>query len=146
MTQVQEPPLDRPGLLDLLRGINDTAGFNRWAGMTVQDAEPGGAELRLLWRDDLGQYSGFLHAGMISALIDTACGFAAATLAGPTVLASHCAVNFLAPARGDFFSARARVVKAGRRQIFARAELTAHRDGTSTLVATGDTILSTTAR
>lgn len=65
-----------------------------------------------------GHYAGFLHAGIVTALIDTACGFAAATVAGGKVLASHCAVHFLAPARGEAFVARARVVKAGHRQVF----------------------------
>jgi acyl-coenzyme A thioesterase PaaI-like protein len=57
------------------------------------------------------------------------------------VLASHISVNCLAPARGDAFVARARVVKAGRRQVFARAELFAVRDDAEQLVATGDVIL-----
>lgn len=128
-------------LLTQLTSINDTAGFNRWAGVEVALAEPGLVELRLRWRDEFGQYAGFLHAGIVTALIDTACGFAAVTATGGLVTASHCAVNFLAPARGDAFLARARTVKAGRRQIFATAELTAERDGGSTLVATGDTLL-----
>lgn len=126
--------------LAMLREINDTAAFNRWAGFEVVAAGPGVAELRLPWREELGQYTGFLHAGMVSALIDTACGFAAATLSG-RVLASHCAVNYLAPATGTAFLASAHVVKPGRRQVFARAELTAERGTERILVATGDTLL-----
>ena len=130
-----------PDPLSMLRDINATSAFNRWAGFEVALAEPGVAELRLPWREELGQYTGFLHAGMVSAMIDTACGFAAATLAGPNVLASHCAVNYLAPATGAAFVARAHVVKPGRRQVFAHAELTAEREAGRVLVATGDTIL-----
>lgn len=128
-------------LLTQLRAVNDTAAFNRWAGVEVTAAEPGLVELRLSWRSEFGQYAGFLHAGIVTALIDTACGFAAVTATGGNVTASHCAVNFLAPARGDAFVARARVVKAGRRQIFTTAELTAERDDQTVLVATGDTLL-----
>jgi acyl-coenzyme A thioesterase PaaI-like protein len=46
--------------LTLLRGVNETAPFNRWAGFVVSAAGDGTAELRLPWRAELGQYSGFL--------------------------------------------------------------------------------------
>ena len=126
--------------LQLLRTVNDTAGFNRWAAFEVVSAEKGLVELRMPWRPELGQYAGFLHAGVVTAMIDTACGFAAATVAG-NVVASHCAVSFLAQAQGQAFRARAQVVKAGRRQVFVRAELSAELDGSSTLIAAGETIL-----
>jgi uncharacterized protein (TIGR00369 family) len=127
--------------LPLLRSVNQSAGFNQWAGFEVTEAERGRVELRLPWRPEFGQYAGFLHAGVVAALIDTVCGFAAATVTGGGVLASHCAVNFLAPARGEAFVARARVVKAGRRQVFTSAEVFAETEGATTLVASGETIL-----
>lgn len=126
--------------LTLLRQINETAGFNRWSGFEVVAAEPGYAELAMSWRDEVGQYSGFLHAGVIGALLDTACGFAAATMVG-RVLASHFAMNCLRPAIGQRFVAKARVVKPGKIQVFTRAELFAIKDGKESLVATGETIL-----
>ena len=119
--------------------LSETAAFNRWAGFEVLDAGDGGAEA-VPWRADLGQYAGFLHAAIIGGMIDTACGFAAFTLSG-RVLASHISVNCLAPATGDAFVARAHVVKAGRRQVFAHAELFALRGAAEHLVATGDVIL-----
>jgi uncharacterized protein (TIGR00369 family) len=136
-----ELPVTTAGVdLHALTQINGTAAFNAWAGFEVTDAEPGLVELRLQWRPELGQYAGFLHAGVVAGLIDTACGFAAATVSGE-VVASHCAVSFLAAARGDVFVARGRVVKAGRRQVFARAELSAETGGSAVLVAAGETIL-----
>jgi uncharacterized protein (TIGR00369 family) len=120
--------------------INASAAFNRWAGFGVTCGVVGEIELSLVWREEFGQYAGFLHAGMVGAMIDTACGFAAYTLAG-RVLASHFAVNCLAPAIGESFVARARVVKAGRRQVFTAAELFAQRGDAERLVATGQTIL-----
>jgi uncharacterized protein (TIGR00369 family) len=123
-----------------VEALSATAAFNAWAGFEVVHAADGRAELKLPWRADLGQYAGFLHAAMIGGLIDTACGFAAFTLSGH-VLASHISVNCLAPAQGEAFVARARVVKAGRRQVFASAELFALRGGGEHLVATGDVIL-----
>ncbi|MBN9528635.1 MAG: PaaI family thioesterase [Alphaproteobacteria bacterium] len=130
--------------LDLLRGINDSAAFNRWAGFEVTAAGEGNAEIRLAWKPELGQYAGFLHAGLTGALIDTVCGFAAATVVG-RVLASHYSVNCLRPAVGEAFVARGRVVRAGKRQVFTAADLFAVKDGKETLVATGETILMTEA-
>jgi len=130
--------------LDLLRGINASAAFNRWAGFEVTAAGEGNAEIRLAWKPELGQYAGFLHAGLTGALIDTVCGFAAATVVG-RVLASHYSVNCLRPAVGEAFVARGRVVRAGKRQVFTAADLFAVKDGKETLVATGETILMTEA-
>ena len=124
-----------------LEAINRSAAFNRWAGFEVTAAEAGRATLRMPWKPDAGQYAGFLHAGLIGAMIDTACGFAAASVAG-RVMASHFQVNCLAPGIGSAFVAEARVVRAGRRQVFTAAELFAEGDdGKRKLVATGETIL-----
>ena len=123
-----------------VQALSATAAFNAWAGFEVVAAGEGRAELKLPWRAELGQYAGFLHAAMIGGMIDTACGFAAFTLSGH-VLASHISVNCLAPATGDAFVARGRVVKAGRRQVFAHAELFALRGDGEHLVATGDVVL-----
>jgi len=128
--------------LHRLREFNATAPFNRWLGIEVVRAGAGQVDLEMAWRSELGQYAGHLHAGVIGALIDTACGFAAATLAGPHLLAAHYAVNCLRPARGERFAARARVVKPGRSQVFTACELFALADGRETLVATGETLLT----
>ena len=128
-------------LLTRLRAINDLAAFNRWAGFAVTAAAPGTATLELSWREDFGQYVGHLHAGMVAALIDTACGFAASTLAD-VVVATQCNVSFLAPGVGTTFTTTATTTKAGRRQLFTAAELHATReDGESRLIATGQTLL-----
>jgi uncharacterized protein (TIGR00369 family) len=130
-----------PDLLAQGRELNATAAFNRWCGIEVLAAGEGRAEIAVAWREDLGQYSGFLHAGIIGALIDTACGFAAVTLVG-RVMASHFSVNCLRPAVGERFVARARVVKPGKTQVFTTCELFAVQDGTEKLVATGETLLT----
>lgn len=128
-------------VLDTLQQINATSAFNRWAGVSVTRAESGEAELSMAFREaDMAQYAGFLHAGLIGALLDTAAGFAAGTVAG-NVLASHFSVNCLAPAVGEVFIARGKVIKAGAKQVFARAELFAQTGDQLKLVATGDAIL-----
>ena len=135
-------PSSEADMLAAIKAVNEMAAFNRWAGFEVTSASAGAVELQMPWREEAGQYSGFLHAGLIGALIDTACGFAACTVAG-RVLASHFAVRCLAPAVGHRFVARASVVKAGRRQVFTSADLYCEDAGTGalTLVATGDAIL-----
>jgi uncharacterized protein (TIGR00369 family) len=124
-----------------LTAICGKAAFNVWSDIEIVAADPGEVEISMPWRDEAGQYSGFLHAALIGGLIDTACGFAAATLVG-SVLAAHFSVNCLAPAVGVRFNARGIVVRAGRRQIFTRAELTAvDAAGSQKLVATGEALL-----
>jgi len=127
-------------LLARVRAINDMAAFNRWCGIEVLAVEPGSATIAMPWRTEVGQYSGFLHAGLVGALIDTACGFAASTMVG-RVLASHYAVNCLRPAVGHRFIARARVVKPGKSQVFTACELYAESSDGEKLVATGETLL-----
>jgi uncharacterized protein (TIGR00369 family) len=129
-------------MLDSVKALNALASLNRWAGFEVIRSDSGESELRMVWRDtDMGQYAGFLHAGMIAAMLDTACGFAAVTLSGH-VMASNFSMSCLAPAVGNEFVAHGHVVKAGRRQVFTTAELYAHRAGADPkLVAMGTTIL-----
>lgn len=129
-----------PAGLPEIQAINRTAAFNRWCGFEVVSAGDGAAELAMDWRDEAGQYAGYLHAGLVGAMIDTACGFAAATLVG-RVLASHYSVNCLRPAVGRRFLARAKVVKPGRTQVFTACELFSVEGGKETLVATGETLL-----
>jgi len=131
-------------ILAQIRAINASAAFNRWSGIEVLSADAGRAEIAMPWRGEVGQYAGFLHAGLIGALIDTACGFAAATVAG-RVLAAHFSVNCLRPAVGERFVARARVVKPGKTQVFTACELYAVAGGEEKLVATGETLLTVVA-
>jgi uncharacterized protein (TIGR00369 family) len=129
-------------LLGQIRAINETAQFNRWCGLEVISAAPGAVDIAMPWRTEAGQYSGFLHAGVVAALIDTACGYAAVTLVGPSVLAAHFSVNCLRPAIGERFVARAKVVRAGKAQVFTSCELYAVVTGQEKRVATGETLLT----
>jgi uncharacterized protein (TIGR00369 family) len=120
---------------------NASASLNRLAGFNVTAAENGAAEIVMDWNDDFTQYAGHLHAGMIAALLDTVCGFAAVTLAGK-VTATHFSMNCLRPAVGRRLIAKGTTVRAGRKQIFARAELFAENNqGERSLVATGETLM-----
>jgi uncharacterized protein (TIGR00369 family) len=131
---------DASDTLSLIKAINEQVPFNRWCGVEVIEAQPGAVTVTMPARAESGQYSGFLHAGVVGALIETTCGFAAVTVAG-RVLASHYSVNCLRPAVGERFVARARVVKPGKTQVFAACELYAQGPGEEKLVATGETLL-----
>ena len=128
--------------LQMIQKINTMAEFNRWCGIEVTVAEAGTVEIQMPWRSEVGQYSGFLHAGLIGTLIDTACGFAAVTVAGPHLLAANFSVNCLRPAQGQKFIARARVVKPGKSQVFTSCDLFAVDAGVEKLVANGQTLLT----
>jgi uncharacterized protein (TIGR00369 family) len=139
MTQVD--PLS-PETMAALKAANQASAFHQWCGIHITQASHGSIELQVPWRAEFGQYVGFMHAGIVGALIDTACGFAAASVAG-RVLSSHYSVNCLRPAVGELFIARARVVKPGKQQIFTACDLYAVSKGQETLVATGETLLMT---
>ncbi|MEJ1968648.1 MAG: PaaI family thioesterase [Rhizomicrobium sp.] len=122
-----------------LQEASSRASFNNWLGLKVDHAREGEVELSLPWRAEFGQYSGYLHAGIVSALIDTACGFAASTLSA-RVFASQLSVRFLRPAVAGVFIVRSIVIKPGRQQIFAAGELYAS-GAPGKLLAIGDTVL-----
>ena len=103
-------------LQDKIQQILPMAAFNRWLDLQLVSAAPGEVTLHVPWRDEFGQYSGFLHAGILGALIDTACGFAAITQTD-RVLASQYTVRCLRPAVAETFVVRGWVVKPGRQQV-----------------------------
>src|SRR5262245_29457923 len=95
-----------------LVAANSSARLNRLAGFEITAAENGAAEIVMPWNENFTQYAGHLHAGMIAALLDTACGFAAATAVG-NVTATHFSMNCLRPAVGRRFVAKGTTVRAG---------------------------------
>ena len=85
-------------------------------GAILERVAPGEVDIRLPFRADLTQQHGFLHAGAMTSVVDSACGYAALTLmpAGAAVLTVEFKVNLMAPGKGAFVVARGRVLKAGR--------------------------------
>lgn len=96
-------------------------------GARMVRVEPGEVELELPFRDDLTQQHGFLHAGIVTALVDSACGYAALSLMDheSAVLSVEYKVNLLAPALGDRMRAIGRVVKPGRTLMVCTGEVIA---------------------
>ena len=128
-----------------LERVNASALFNRWAEFSVELCRRRTLRLRMPWRPDFGQYSGFLHAGMIAGILDTSCGFAAASELG-AVLTSQISICYLAPAVGEGFRSEAALVRGGRRQAFAEARLMADNHGKEKLVATATAVLLRSAQ
>ncbi|OSZ63859.1 PaaI family thioesterase [Hydrogenophaga sp. IBVHS2] len=118
-------------------------------GARLQRVQPGEVEIALDWAPDLTQQHGFLHAGVVSTALDSACGYAGFTLMAPdaAVLTIEFKVNLLAPARGQHFRMVGRVVKPGRTITVTEGQAFAIDDGRETLVATmGATLMAITGR
>lgn len=104
---------------------------------TLESVSPGKVEIALIPRPELSQQHGFVHAGAVSTIADTAAGYAALTLmpADRGVLTTEFKINLLAPATGEELVAKGRVVKAGRTLTLAMAEVFAVTDGRPRLCA-----------
>ena len=100
--------------------------------------EPGVIEINLAYRPDLLQQHGYLHAGIVTTIADSACGYAAFSLmpAGTEVLSVEFKVNLLRPARGVRFVARGEVIKAGRTLTVVRGDVFGFSDDSKELIAT----------
>ncbi|HXD32153.1 MAG TPA: PaaI family thioesterase [Pyrinomonadaceae bacterium] len=94
-------------------------------GAALTRVEAGLVEITLPFRSDLTQQHGFLHAGIVTTIVDSACGYAAYTLmpAASEVLSVEFKMNMLRPARGLKFVARAQVIKSGKTLTVARGDV-----------------------
>jgi uncharacterized protein (TIGR00369 family) len=110
----------------------------RTLGISIARLEPGEVELAMAYSPELTQQNGFVHAGIITAGLDSACGIAAFTLmpSGSDILTVEFKTNLLAPARGQRFAFRAAVVKPGRTLTVCEGRAYAEQDGRETLIAT----------
>ena len=135
MTDISPNPLFREEI---------TKSFGKQSVMQLIGAElgliePGVVEITLAYRSDLVQQHGYVHAGIITTIVDSACGYAAFTLmpAGSEVLSVEFKVNFIRPARGLRFNARGEVIKAGRTLTVVRGDVLGFaEDGKNDLIAT----------
>ena len=94
-------------------------------GAELSRVDPGVIEITLPYRADLAQQHGYLHAGIVTTIADSACGYAAYSLMPPNseVLSVEFKVNLLRPAKGEKFLAVAEVVKAGKTLTVVRADV-----------------------
>jgi uncharacterized protein (TIGR00369 family) len=111
----------------------------RTIGAELTSVTPGIVEIEMPFSNDLTQQHGFLHAGVISTALDSACGYAAFSLmpAEAAVLTIEFKVNLLAPGRGERFLFRGEVTKPGRTILVADGQAYAfNREGEARLIAT----------
>lgn len=118
------------------------ASFSRQGAMALIGAElsriqHGSVEIELGYRPELTQQHGFLHAGVISAALDSACTYAAYTMIEPdvSILTIEFKVNLLSPGKGDRFLFRGEITKPGSNIIVADGRAYAIGDGPAKLIA-----------
>ena len=96
-------------------------------GARLVRVAPGEVDIELPVAPAVAQQHGFVHAGIVSTIADSACGYAALSLMDrdTAVLTAEFKINLLAPAAGDRLVARGKVVRAGRTLSVATAEVEA---------------------
>lgn len=119
-------------------------------GAELTSVTPGIVEIELPYAPELTQQHGFLHAGIISTALDSACGYAAYSMmpADAAVLTIEFKINLLAPGRGERFLFRGSVTKPGRTIVVADGQAYAFLpDGETRLIATmTGTMMTVTGR
>jgi uncharacterized protein (TIGR00369 family) len=107
-------------------------------GAAIHQVAPGEVTLSLPFRADLTQQAGSLHAGVITAIVDSACGYAALSLmaVGLDVVSVEFKVNLMAPALGERFLATGRVLRPGRTLTVCLGEVVALQGTEQKVVAT----------
>ena len=108
-------------------------------GAELGVVEPGRVTIELPYRDDLVQQHGYVHAGIVGTIADSAGGYAGYTLmpAGSSVMSVEYKINMLNPADGERLLAGGQVVKAGRTLTVCDLEVTVFKGGSATLCARG---------
>lgn len=106
-------------------------------GAELDAVEPGWCSISIVPRASLSQQHGYVHAGIVSTIVDSAGGYAGYTLfpEDSSVLTVEFKLNLLAPAAGERLVAQGFVVKPGRTLVITRGEVHAERAGSRTLVA-----------
>ena len=112
-------------------------GLMRLFGAEMTGIAPGQVEITLAPKPELSQQHGFVHGGALTAIADSAAGYAALSLmpANRGVLTTEMKINFLAPAGGDYIIARGRVLKAGRTLTLVQTEIFTVTAGQEKLIA-----------
>ena len=93
-------------------------------GITLEKVDPGRVVLNMPYKEAYTQQHGFVHAGILSTALDSACGYAAFSLMPKeaAVLSIEYKVNFLAPAKGEMFIITGQVLKEGKTVTVCQAE------------------------
>ena len=117
----------------------DLQPFANHIGGTLERVDPGEVDIALKYKPELTQQHGYVHGGVITSIADAAAGYAAMTLAAPSVgvLTTELKVNFLRPAGKGVLLAKGRVIKAGRTLNIVQTDVTEMTDDNTVHVLTG---------
>jgi uncharacterized protein (TIGR00369 family) len=128
----------RGGIRTASTGQFSASGLHEDIRRRDRNAENGEVEIRFPFHRSLTQQNDFVHAGAITSILDSACGYAALSVAplDHDVLSIEFKVNFLSPAVGEEFCARSHVKRAGKNLIVCAADAFALKNGQEKLVAT----------
>jgi len=112
---------------DRVRASFARQGLMATLGARLVHVAAGAVDLELTFDERLTQQDGYLHAGALTAALDSACGYAALTPMpeDAAVLTVEFKVNLLAPAAGERFLPRGRFVRAGRTLTVCRGDAVA---------------------
>jgi uncharacterized protein (TIGR00369 family) len=115
----------------------DRQAFMKTVGARLASIRPGEVVIEWPFGAHLTQQHGFLHAGVVAAVADSACGYAALSLMprGAAVLSVEFKVNLMRPASGETFRAVGRVIRAGRKLTVCGAEVEARQGDKQQVVA-----------
>jgi uncharacterized protein (TIGR00369 family) len=129
-------PVPNPAFAEAVRESFKRQRLLSLIGAKLIRVDLGEVEIELPFSEQIGQQTGFVHAGVLTAIADTACGYAALTRmpAGSDVVSVEFKLNLLAPATGERFVARARVIRSGRTLSVCSADV---------IAMPGDTIVAT---
>jgi len=132
-----EPLVRDQGFEQRVRDSFERQRFMVTLGATLERVAPGEVLIAVPFSEALTQQHGFLHAGVVASVIDSACGYAALTLMEPGagVMSVEFKVNLLLPAVGNRFVAIGRVLRAGRNVTACHGELRAVQDDGEVVVA-----------
>ena len=122
---------------DRIRQSFDRQGLMITLGATLEHVSDGEVHIAICPHPSISQQHGFIHAGAVAAIADSAAGYAALTLMPPGrgVLTVEFKINLIAPATGDRIVARARVLKAGRTLTLAQTDVFAETNDDEKLIA-----------
>lgn len=101
----------------------DKQQFMTLLGAKLEAASDGNVVISLSWREDLTQQTGFLHAGVLTTIADSACGYAALSVMPESfeVVSAEFKINLLRPAVAEHFTATATVIKPGKTLVITEA-------------------------
>jgi uncharacterized protein (TIGR00369 family) len=130
-------PID-PDYATRVRSSFEKQSVMKTIGAVLATVAPGEVVIELAYDASLTQQHGYLHAGIVTTVVDSACGYAAHTLMAPDseVLTVEYKVNFMAPARGERFRGIGKVVRSGRTITVCSGDVVAVEDGKEKVVAT----------